>query len=247
MGKTFYIKIIFFVATVGIMANNNVKEVKITSADGFILNAFYYDPVSEGPGVLLIHQCDRKGEKTGYEELASALVKEGFHVLILDKRGYGKSRDDIYKDFHTQMDLINPKVNDDIEASFQFLISQEKVTKNTIGVSGASCGTNNAITLAKKHSEIKALVFISGSYSKIGRDDSDYKEIVNRPVLAVYSEEDRFKAPEAMKLAFEKSQHPKSKLMVYKNNAHGTPLFEYDPDLLRSVVEWYKFVLLKRD
>ena len=70
------------------------QAVKITSPDGFPLNAMYYASETSGPGVLLLHQCDRRGSLTGFETLAEELVARGFHVLIPDYRTYGESVND---------------------------------------------------------------------------------------------------------------------------------------------------------
>ncbi len=215
------------------------KNIRITSDDRFVLSGRYYTPNQPGPGILLLHQCNRKGPLTGYEGLAPLLAEEGFHVLMLDSRGFGNSRDKQYRDYHTQMELIDTKVRQDVEAAYQFLISQKGVDKNIVGVAGASCGTPQAISLAKNHPEIRTLVFISGSYMGLEGVESDYETLTDRPSLAIYSEEDRYNTPESMQTAFAKSNHKSSKLIVYKGNVHGTPLFERDKDLEREIAIWF--------
>ena len=200
------------------------QEVQITSADGFALHGYYFISEQPGPGMLLVHQCNRDGSLTGYEELAPLLAAEGFHVLMLDSRGFGKSRGEPYRDYHAQMDLIDTKVAQDVEAAYQFLVSQRGVDQNKVGVVGASCGTWQAIPLAVDHSEIQTLVFLSGSYLGLEAIERDYEALTDRPILAIYSEEDRYGTPASMRAAFAKSRHKASKLIVYKGDVHGTAL-----------------------
>ena len=238
--KTHYIFTLFLISTLVAWGQIKKNEVKITSADGFKLTGYYYSPEQPGPAILLLHQCNLKTPITGYEDIAPLLAKEGFHVLLLDSRGFGKSRDSQYKNYHDKMDIIDTKVNDDVEAAYQFLISQNGVKKSRIGIVGASCGTYQAISLAKNHPDILTLVFISGSYLDLENVVQDYEEISDRPILAIYSEEDRYRTPESMRTAFAKSRNKASKLITYKGNLHGTPLFEHDSDLEHKVVKWFK-------
>ncbi len=240
MKKIKYILIIFLVSTQMALGQIQRDEVKITSTAGFKLTGYYYSSGKPGPGILLLHQCNLKTSITGYEDIAPLLAKEGLHVLLLDSRGFGKSRDDKYKDYRTQMDLIDTKVPDDVEAAYQFLVSQGNVDKNKIGVIGASCGSYQAISLAKDHPEILTLVFISGSYLDLENVVQDYEEINDRPILAIYSEQDRYRTPESMRAAFAKSRNKDSKLITYKGDVHGTPLLKHDANLQNEIVIWFK-------
>ena len=69
-------------------------SVRFAGADGFELHGAFYQADRYGPGVLLLHQCDREGEETGYEALAQQLQDLGMSALVLDLRGYGKSAGD---------------------------------------------------------------------------------------------------------------------------------------------------------
>ncbi len=214
------------------------QDAEITSEDGFVLRGSYFSPGRSGPGVLLLHQCNRRGALTGYEGMAPMLAAEGFHVLMLDSRGFGRSRDDRYRDYHAQMDLIDAKVGADVEAAFRFLLSRSGVDRTSAAVVAASCGTWQSIPLAAAHPEIRALVFISGSYLDLDDVVNVYESLTDRPILAIYSEGDRYRTPESMRTAFAKSRHPASKLIAYKGNLHGAPLLELDDDLERQIAEW---------
>ncbi len=230
--------LLLLIMSTNIFAQVEVRQVSIASNDRFQLQAKYYFGATGGPGILLLHQCDREGPLTGYEKLAGKLAGAGFNVLVPDRRGYGESRDEHYRDFHSQMSLIEPTVAGDMEAIFGFLSSQSEIDKTRIGVTGASCGVRHAIRLAANHPEIRAMVFVSGAYNPKGRLADDYVKLANIPVLSMYSERDRYGTPAAMRHAFENSNNEYSKLLVYKGNKHGTPLFEQDVNLENEISMW---------
>ena len=58
---------------------------------GVNLDARYYSPQKEGPGILMLCQCDPTTDQNEYESLATKLVNKGYHVISFDYRGFGKS------------------------------------------------------------------------------------------------------------------------------------------------------------
>ena len=65
------------------------RIVSLTSPDGVVLKATYFDAGKPGPGVLLLHQCNR--QRKVWDGLAERLASSGVNVLTLDYRGYGES------------------------------------------------------------------------------------------------------------------------------------------------------------
>src|SRR5690242_3965299 len=61
----------------------------ITAPDGTKLAATYYAGDEPGPGILLLHQCNK--DRSSWNALAERLSRGGFHVLTMDYRGYGES------------------------------------------------------------------------------------------------------------------------------------------------------------
>src|SRR5271157_4854119 len=74
-------------ATLG--AQVEMRYAEIAAPDGLKLKASYYSPEKPGPGVLLLHQCNRDREV--WNDLAAQLAASGLHVLTFDYRGYGES------------------------------------------------------------------------------------------------------------------------------------------------------------
>src|ERR1700735_1527497 len=68
------------------------RVVDLTAADGTKLKASYFAAGKPGPGVLLLHQCNR--QRKIWDGLAQQLAAAGINVLTLDYRGYGDSGGD---------------------------------------------------------------------------------------------------------------------------------------------------------
>ena len=213
---------------------SQARPLHIESDDGFVLAARYYSAGAAGPGVMLLHQCDREGPRTGYEELTTLLTARGFNVLELDLRGFGKSRDERYPAFRGHLREIAPKFPGDVEAAYQHLVAQEEVDGGTIGVVGASCGASQAIFLAQHHETITALVFLSGALWPGARDAFD--DVKHLPILIATSEGDQ--VTETLREVFAASEAPSSRFLLYKGDLHGTPLFGLDNHLRLTILEW---------
>lgn len=215
------------------------QEARIESTDGFILAGRYYSTGARGPGLMLLHQCNREGPLTGYENLAVLLAERGFNVLELDFRGFGNSRNAQYPEFRGQMRATASKFPADVEAAYQYLIAHSAVDEQAIGVVGASCGASQAMFLAQNHESIKTLVVLSGSLWPGAREA--YDDLTRLPILIATSEEDR--VTEGMMELFSASEAPNSRLLLYKGDVHGTPLFDLDGSLRLSIVEWFSETL----
>src|ERR1700746_1858115 len=61
------------------------RIVDLTAADGTKLKATYFAAAKPGPGVLLLHQCNR--QRKVWDGLAQQLAAVGINVLTLDYRG----------------------------------------------------------------------------------------------------------------------------------------------------------------
>ena len=114
------------------------RVVSLTAPDGIVLKATYFAAAKPGPGVLLLHQCNR--QRKVWDGLAERIASSGISVLTLDYRGFGESGG-------TPNDKLAPqeaqkvaaeKWPGDFDMAFQYLASQPSVMRGTIGVGGAS-------------------------------------------------------------------------------------------------------------
>src|ERR1700683_2100296 len=65
------------------------RVVDLTAPDGPNLKATYFDAGKPGPGVLLLHQCNR--DRKVWDGLATQLSGAGMNVLTVENRGFGES------------------------------------------------------------------------------------------------------------------------------------------------------------
>src|SRR6266481_3849575 len=128
------------------------QDADLTAQDGVKIKVSYYSAGKPGPGVLLMHQCNR--DRTSWDVLATQMAEVGIHVVALDYRGYGESGGERFlslpPDKRTAEVLKWPA---DIDLAYQYLLSQAGVDKTRMGAGGASCGVNNSVLLAHRHSE----------------------------------------------------------------------------------------------
>src|SRR6267378_4353293 len=116
------------------------QDADLAAPDGLKLKVTYYSAGKSGPGVLLLHQCNR--ERKTWDPLATQLAAAGIHVLTLTPQ---------------QQAAAQQKWPGDIDTAFKYLLDQTGVDKARLGAGGASCGVNNSVQLARRHSEVKTL------------------------------------------------------------------------------------------
>ena len=145
------------------------RVLNLTSPDGTILKATFFPAAKPGPGLLLLHQCNR--QRKVWDDLAQKFAASGINVLTLDFRGFGESTgtpiDKLSQD--QIQDLFDNKFPLDVDTAYKFLASQPTVTPNIMAAGGASCGVNQAVLLASRHPEVKALVLLSEATFRPGR------------------------------------------------------------------------------
>src|SRR5437879_10825379 len=144
------------------------QDADLAAPDGLKLKVTYYSAGKSGPGVLLLHQCNR--ERKTWDPLATQLAAAGIHVLTLDYRGYGASGGERFLSLTPQQQAAaQQKWPGDIDTAFKYLLDQTGVDKARLGAGGASCGVDNSGQLARRHSEAKTLVLLSGNTNGAGR------------------------------------------------------------------------------
>jgi dienelactone hydrolase len=229
-------------ATAQQLAAARVFDLK--ASDGAILKATYFAAVKSGPGVLLLHQCNR--QRKVWDDLAGQLATAGINVLTFDLRGFGESGGSPFDKLtpQEQAQVEAEKWPGDIETAFQYLISQQGVTRDVIGVGGASCGVNNSIQTAHRHpGEVKSLVLLSGGTDLAGlrflRQESA------PPALFAMADDDEFRPTvEVMPWLFGVLSNPGKKFVHYASGGHGADMFNVHPELRGVIVDWYVTTLI---
>jgi len=218
------------------------RVVDLTAPDGLALQATYFPAAAPGPGVLLLHQCNR--QRKVWDDLARQLAAAGLHVLTIDYRGYGESDG---KRFETltppEAQALRAKWPGDIDVAFQYLVSQPGVKKDTIGVGGASCGVDNSVQAARRHPEVKSLVLLSGNTDIQGRRFLRTSQV---PAFFSVANDDEFRPTvAAMQWLYSLAGTSAKQLAQYEKGGHGADMFPVQPQLPGLIVDWYVQTLIE--
>jgi len=220
------------------------RIVELTAADGTKLKATYFAAAKPGPGALLLHQCNR--QRKVWDGLAQQLAAVGINVLTLDYRGFGESGGDPFDKLpREQMAQIQAeKWPSDFDTAFRYLVSQPGVTRDTIGVGGASCGVNNSVQIARRYPEVRSLMLLSGNTDLNGRQFLRNSATV--PVFFSVADDDEFPPTVlAIEWLYSLTSNPGKTFVHYATGGHGADMFPVHPELPGIIVDWYVTTLIK--
>lgn len=220
------------------------RIVDLTASDGTNLKATFFPSAKSGPGVLLLHQCNR--QRKVWDNLARQLSAAGINVLTLDYRGFGESGGEHFDKLTPQQagQIMQQKFPGDIDTAFAYLVSQPGVNRNVIGVGGASCGVNASIQTAMRHPEVKSLVLLSGNTNLAGRNFM--RGSGAPPTFYAIADDDEFPVSiTAIEWIYSLDSNPSKKLVHYAKGGHGADIFAVHPELVTEIVDWYVTTLIK--
>jgi dienelactone hydrolase len=230
--------------TCGLTTWSAERVVDLTTGDGTKLKATYFAAAKPGPAVLLLHQCNR--QRKIWDGLAQQLAAAGINVLTVDYRGFGESDGDRFDKLPPQeaAQIQQEKWPGDIDTAFEYLVSQPGVTRNMIGVGGASCGVNNSIQTARRHRQVKSLVLLSGNTDLKGRQF--LRESTKLPVFFAVADDDEFPSSiVAIEWLYSLAADPEKKFLHVATGGHGADMFKVHPDMPGEIVNWYVTTLIK--
>jgi len=229
--------------------------VDLKSTDGTLLKATFFPAAKPGPGVLLFHQSNRT--RTSWDDVPRQLAAAGINTLTIDERGYGESggKKEARELYH----------DDDLDAAFEYLVSQPGVQRDVVGAGGAGwLGVDNSVETARRHSaEVKSLVLMSGE--TLLPQLRFLRQASQLPGLFVVSDDDEYPPTvEAMEWLYDCSVSPQKQFIHYigpkapwlwyetsdvskvpATGSHGTDLFKRHPELLATIVDWFVTTLTR--
>jgi len=231
------------------------RTVDLKSTDGTLLKATFFPAAKPGPGLLLFHQSNRT--RKSWDDVPRQLAAAGINTLTVDERGYGESggKKEARELYH----------DDDLDAAFEYLVSQPGVQRDVIGAGGAGwLGVDNSVETARRHSaEVKSLVLMSGE--TLLPQLRFLRQASQLPGLFVVSDDDEYPPTvEAMEWLYDCSASPQKQFVHYigpkapwlwyetsdvskvpATGSHGTDLFKRHPELPATIVDWFVTTLLR--
>src|SRR5437773_9772403 len=235
------------------------RVVDLKASDGTILKATYFAAAKPGPAVLLYHQSNRTRKE--WDMVAHQLAAAGINTMNVDVREHGETGG---QESHGEARKKQWPL--DLDAAFQYLISQPGVKRDVIGIGGAGViGVENSVETARRHSaEVKSLVLLSGETLREGLDF--LRQASQLPELFVVADDDEYPPiVEGMELLYITASSPSRKFVHYSasheapwlwyepfdigkvpaNGGHGTDLFKPHPELPGIIVDWFVTTLTK--
>jgi dienelactone hydrolase len=226
------------------LASPAQRVVDLTATDGTKLKATFFPAGKPGPGVLLLHQCNR--QRKVWDSLAQRLADAGINVLTVDNRGFGESGGDPFDKLPPDKaaQVQTEKWPGDFDLALQYLQSQPGVARDVIGVGGASCGVNNSVQTARRHPEIRSLVLLSGNTDLNGRQF--LRNASTGPAFFAVADDDEF-PPTVLSIEwlYSLAANPGKRFFHYEKGGHGADMFAVHPELLGLIVDWYVTTLIK--
>ena len=238
-----FLTILLFALTCAAKEPRAPKVTDLTTADGTKLKVSYFAADKPGPGVLLLHQCNR--QRRIWDGLALQLQAAGINVLTLDLRGFGESGGDPQPKLTPQQAQAQvAKWPGDIDVAFEYLKTQTEVKQDAIGVGGASCGVNNSVQTARRHPEVKSLVLLSGTTDLNGREFLRKQGSV--PAFFAVADDDEFPVSiQTIEWLYNLDSNPGKRFVHYTIGGHGADMFPFHPELPGMIVDWYVTTLIK--
>jgi dienelactone hydrolase len=221
------------------------RDVTVNAPDGTELKATYYGAAGRGPAVLLLHMCNTT--RKSWEALGPQLATAGIHALAVDYRGFGESGGDRFDRLSPgdAQRAVTERWPGDIDAAYAFLLAQPGVDKTRIGAAGGSCGVPQAVSLARRHREVRSLALLAGPLDPAGL--TFITDTPGLPIFAAAADDDPYddSVPEVMRWLLAISGNPRNTFSGFKDGKHGTEIFGPHPELPKQIVAWYEDTLMK--
>lgn len=142
----------------------NHENVFFNSSDGVKLHGWFIPSLKKPAKGTILHFHGNSANMTNYLYYVAFLVKEGYHLMMFDYRGFGKSTGE-----PTPEGLLQ-----DSRAALDYLRTREEVEENRIIIYGQSLGGVLAISLvgSEKDSGIMAVIAEApfSSYQEVARE-----------------------------------------------------------------------------
>ena len=213
------------------------QRVTIRTDDGVTLAATWYEPGTRAPAVILVHMLHKS--RRDWDAVAASLASQGIGALAIDLRGHGESPGSMPAGETADYSALVR----DVTAARHYLSSRSDVQPARLGIAGASVGANLAVLVAAADPTIASIALLSPSTDYRGlRIEAAMKTYAKRPALLVASDEDAYASRSVKEL--QKAGTGIREALILNHAGHGTVMLARDPDLARTLVDWFRRTLL---
>ena len=144
--------------------------------------------------------------------LIDPILSLGYNILIIDQRGHGASRGSIAWEFAVG----------DMQIWFDWLRNAVGVRHDAITVIGSSMGSSIATVGCANDALCRGVISISPgwSYFGIGVERAFREQLINRHVLLIYAQRDRYPASRCPPCILETATYGHVEEKVYSGNTY---------------------------
>jgi len=208
----------------------NGEDVWIPVADYQRIHGWFLKAPQQPPLATILHFHGNGGNITNAGWYGVKLTEDGFDVLLIDYRGYGRSDGEVTDEW---------ALNADGEAAYNYLLNERGVKPERLVFYGMSLGTTVAIDVASRkpvgaliiesglssaqEMGAHALPFVPGLIRKLAKNrfESSRKiASVNCPVLVTHGTDDRTIPVAQGRNLFESAKEPKQ-LIIIEGGGHN--------------------------
>ena len=155
------------------------EDVWIESVDGTRLHGWLMPAITARngePSPAILHVHGNAGNVMYHESFSAFLTNAGFHVLLFDYRGYGRS---------DEGKISRGNLSEDTRAALAYLMARDDVDPNRVGVLGVSLGGVFALDAVVNEPEVKAVATLSAfsSWRGVAKDMAGAGSLLIRPGL----------------------------------------------------------------
>jgi dienelactone hydrolase len=207
------------------------RTISLRTTDGRTIAGLMIDASDRpAPAVVLVPMLGRT--KDDWQAVAQRLADANITALAIDLPSATVSDPADLAGWHLVVDA----------AVAYLAMRPAEVNAAAIGVAGASIGANLAAVAAGANPAVRSLALVSPSLDYRGvRIEPSLAQYGARPVLLVGSLHDPYAARSIRTLA---QDAPGPRQMRWSTTAaHGSLLLSRDPDLVRSLIEWFQQTL----
>ncbi|SHK26955.1 alpha/beta hydrolase [Epilithonimonas mollis] len=212
----------------------NIENVSLPVGSDTI-TAVVLKPESKSIKKTIIFFHGAGGNISTYQFMTKPLVENGFQVVMIDVRGYGKSTG---KPTHLN-------VAEDGQKMFDYLLTRKDISNTKIYLYGASLGSQVATHLAKDNmAKISGLILDGGmsSFTDIAiHFKPEMKEIIEKYVVSPYSAKEDVKALKGLPKLFIYSKSDSTVpfdqgMTIYDNAPDPKQFLEFKTEHLEAMV-----------
>jgi dienelactone hydrolase len=208
------------------------RVVSFRAFDGRTINALVMDAVVRpAPAVVLVPMLGRP--KDDWQAVAQRFADSGITAVAIDLPGLN---------LPGEPSALTGWA-DDVRAAVSYLVGRPaEVRTGSIGIVGASLGASLAVVAAATDPIVRSIALVSPSLDYRGlRIEAPLTQYGARPAMLVASLHDPYAARSIRELA--RDQSGARQMRWSDTAAHGTILLARDPDLVRSLIEWFQLTL----